>query len=87
MMGRQRKTHPAAFEAVSMDVKGRYLDNVWVERPWRTVEYEDVYLRGYETVPGLILGLGGPSPSTTRSGRTSRWATRHRPRSTKEVGT
>jgi putative transposase len=43
--------------AVSMDGKGRCLDNVWVERLWRTVKYEDVYLRGYETVPGLTQGL------------------------------
>jgi putative transposase len=44
--------------AVSMDGKGRCLDNVWVERLWRTVKYEDIYLRGYETVPGLSQGLG-----------------------------
>jgi putative transposase len=44
--------------AVSMDGKGRCLDNVWVERLWRTVKYEDVYVRGYETVPGLSQGLG-----------------------------
>jgi putative transposase len=44
--------------AVSMDGKGRCLDNIWVERLWRTVKYEDVYLRGYETVPELRRGLG-----------------------------
>lgn len=42
---------------VSMDGKGRCLDNVFVERLWRTVKYEDVYIRGYEDVPGLRKGL------------------------------
>lgn len=43
--------------AVSMDGKGRCLDNVFVERLWRTVKYEDVYLRCYERVPELERGL------------------------------
>jgi putative transposase len=43
--------------AVSMDGKGRCLDNVFVERLWRSVKYEDVYLGGYETVPQLRGGL------------------------------
>jgi putative transposase len=43
--------------AVSMDGKGRCLDNVFVERLWRTVKYEEIYLRGYETVPPLQAGL------------------------------
>jgi putative transposase len=43
---------------VSMDGKGRCLDNVFVERLWRTVKYEDIYLRGYEAVPQLRQGLG-----------------------------
>jgi len=42
---------------VSMDGKGRCLDNVWVERLWRTVKYEELYLKGYETVPLLRAGL------------------------------
>jgi len=42
---------------VSMDGKGRCLDNVFVERLWRSVKQEDVYLRGYETVPQLRAGL------------------------------
>jgi putative transposase len=44
--------------AVSMDGRGRCLDNVFVERLWRSVKYEDIYLRGYEAVPGLREGLG-----------------------------
>jgi len=45
--------------AVSMDGKGRCLDNVFVERLWRTVKYEELYLRCYETVPQLQRGLTG----------------------------
>jgi putative transposase len=48
----------AAGVAVSMDGKGRCLDNVFVERLWRTLKYEDIYLKGYETVPQLETGLG-----------------------------
>jgi putative transposase len=44
-------------EAVSMDGKGRCLDNVFVERLWRSVKYEDVYLKRYETVAQLRAGL------------------------------
>lgn len=48
----------SAGVAVSMDGRGRCLDNVFVERLWRSVKYEDIYLRGYETVPQLQQGLG-----------------------------
>jgi len=48
----------SAGVAVSMDGKGRCLDNVFVERLWRTVKYEDIYLWRYETVPQLQQGLG-----------------------------
>jgi putative transposase len=44
--------------AVSMDGRGRCLDNVFVERLWRTVKYEDIYLWRYEAVPQLQQGLG-----------------------------
>src|SRR5512135_1727687 len=43
----------AAGVAVSMDGRGRALDNVFVERLWRSVKYEDIYIRGYEVVPEL----------------------------------
>jgi len=43
--------------AVSMDGRGRGLDNVFVERLWRTVKYEEIYLKGYETVAELNRGL------------------------------
>lgn len=44
--------------AVSMNGKGRCLDNVFVERLWRSVKYEDIYPGCYETVPQLAAGLG-----------------------------
>jgi putative transposase len=48
----------AAGVAVTMDGKGRCLDNVFVERLWRAVKYEDIYLWRYEDVPELQRGLG-----------------------------
>jgi putative transposase len=43
--------------AISMDGRGRALDNVFIERLWRTVKYEWLYLHGYDTVPELHAGL------------------------------
>jgi putative transposase len=47
----------AAGVKVSMVGKGRCLDNVFVERLWRTVKYEEIYLWRHETVPALQSGL------------------------------
>jgi putative transposase len=43
--------------ALSMDGRGRALDNIFVERLWRTVKYEDVYLKGYATPKEVFAGL------------------------------
>jgi putative transposase len=43
--------------AVSMDGRGRALDNVFVERLWRSLKYEEVYLKAYRSVRGLERGL------------------------------
>ena len=43
--------------AISMDGRGRALDNVFVERLWRTVKYEDVYLKDYQDVTQCHEGL------------------------------
>lgn len=43
---------------VSMDGKGRALDNVFVERLWRSVKYEEVYLKDYRSVSEAVEGLG-----------------------------
>lgn len=42
---------------ISMDGRGRALDNIFVERLWRSVKYENVYLKGYETIPEAETGL------------------------------
>jgi len=43
---------------ISMDGRGRALDNIFVERLWRSVKYEHIYLRDYAAVPQLEVGLG-----------------------------
>ena len=43
--------------AVSMDGRGRCLDNIFVERLWRSVKYEEVYLHDYQTPTEAYLGL------------------------------
>ena len=42
---------------ISMDGRGRAYDNIFVERLWRTVKYEDIYPNRYVTVPELFAGL------------------------------
>ena len=42
---------------VSMDGKGRYQDNIFVERLWRSVKYEEVYLKAYQTVAEARTGI------------------------------
>lgn len=43
---------------ISMDGKGRWINNVFVEQLWRKVKYEDVYLKAYESLPQLGVELG-----------------------------
>lgn len=43
--------------AISMDGRGRALDNIFVERLWRNVKHEDVYLKGYANMAELMVGL------------------------------
>ena len=42
---------------ISMDSKGRALDNIYVERLWRSLKYEDIYLKSYETMRELKEGV------------------------------
>ncbi len=44
--------------AISMDGKGAWRDNVFVERLWRTIKYEEVYLHAYTDVPEARTGIG-----------------------------
>jgi putative transposase len=43
---------------ISMDGRGRALDNVFIERLWRSVKYEDIYLNDYPSATAAIAGLG-----------------------------
>jgi len=43
--------------SISMDGRGRALDNIFVERLWRDVKHEDIYLKGYATLPEVQSGL------------------------------
>jgi putative transposase len=47
---------------ISMDGKGRALDNIFTERLWRTVKYEDIYLHDYVKPRDLVTGLGAYFP-------------------------
>ena len=44
--------------AISMDGRGAWRDNVFVKRLWRSVEYEEVYLKAYAWVAGARASLG-----------------------------
>jgi transposase InsO family protein len=44
--------------AISMDGKGAWRDNVFVERLWRTIKYEEVYLRAYESISEARASIG-----------------------------
>ncbi|OAN62342.1 integrase [Sphingomonas sp. TDK1] len=57
--------------------RGRWRDNVFVERLWRSVKYEEVYLRAYISVPEARAGIGrypgfynAVRPHSTLGGRT-----------------
>src|SRR5450432_2468776 len=43
---------------ISMDGKGRYLDNIFIERLWRSLKYEEVYIKAYGSVAAARLGIG-----------------------------
>lgn len=42
---------------ISMDGRGHYYDNIFIERLWRSLKYEEVYLYKHSTVPALVAGL------------------------------
>jgi putative transposase len=43
---------------ISMDGKGRFLDNIFIERLWRSLKYEEVFVKAYESVQAARLGIG-----------------------------
>ena len=52
-----RGTPESVGVGISMDGHGRVLDNIFIERLWRTVKYEDIYIKDYKTVIDLQMGL------------------------------
>ena len=44
---------------VSMDGRGRYLDNIFIERLWRSLKYEEVFMKAYGSVAEARRGIGG----------------------------
>ena len=63
--------------AISMDGKGAWRDNIFVERLWRTIKYEEVYLRAYTSVPEARASIGryldfynGTRPHSSLGGQT-----------------
>jgi putative transposase len=42
---------------ISMDGRGRWIDNIMIERLWKSVKYEDVYLKAYDSIPAVKEGL------------------------------
>ncbi len=49
------KTHDIR---ISMDGKGRWIDNVFVKRLWRSVKYQEVYLKAYDSIVAARASLG-----------------------------
>ena len=63
--------------AISMDGKGAWRDNVFVERLWKTIKYEEVYLHAYDTVAAAKAGLARTSTSITGADLTARLTAQH----------
>ena len=64
--------------AISMDGKGRWMDNVFIERLWKSVKYEDIYLKAYASMAEVKKGLATTSSSTTKNDGIITLTGRHR---------
>ena len=72
----------AAGIRISMDGRGRWIDNVFIERLWRSLKYEDIYLKGYADGREAKAGIGANGWLFTIIGvRIRRWRTGRRWRS------
>ena len=58
---------------ISMDVKWRCMDNIFIERLWKAVKYEKKFSEAFETVPELLSGLRLIFSSTTLKQHTNLW--------------
>ena len=61
-----------------MDGRGRAFDNIFIERLWRSVKYEEVYLYGYETVAEARAGLDKYFKYTIMGGIIKNWRIKNR---------
>ncbi len=59
--------------AISMDGKGCRRDNIFVERLWRSIKYEEVYLHAYASVSDAKAGVSSPATSPPDGGTPRRW--------------
>ncbi len=79
------RSFPGLLEAsgirISMNGRGRAFDNIFVARLWRSVKYEEVYLRQYESVGEAVHSLGEYFRFYNRDRPTSHWGTVPRARS------
>ena len=66
--------------AIIMDGKEAWRDNVFVERLWRTIKYEDVYLRAYASVCEARASLGGAGKTAPLSAAPRRGDYQQKPR-------
>ncbi len=55
---REARRYPYPLRAVGTDGRGRAFDNIFVERLWRSVKYEDLYIHDHQTLGEARLGLG-----------------------------
>jgi transposase InsO family protein len=59
---------------ISMNSKGRFLDNIFIERLWRSLKHEEVFIKAYGSVAKARRGIGARgSRSTITSAHTRRW--------------
>ena len=66
---------------ISMDGRGRCMDNIFIERFWRSLKYEDIYLKSYETIPELTQDSTPISTIITTKDHTKRWPIKHQRKS------
>ena len=62
----------AAGIAISMDGRGRFMDNIFIERLWRSIKYEEVHLKAYADGREARAGIGQWMISTIITARTRR---------------
>jgi len=81
-----RNWKPGRSPSAWMDGRGRCMDNIFIERLWRSLKYEEVYLKDYESVRKHASGSNDTSGFTTRSVCTRVWRTARRRPSTWREG-